>query len=149
MDIATAYYGATGRDYRNCYFLSQRFVKDWGYKPREADTMLVCLRNTVLDITESHVPFRTSSWLTSAWASGTGALYVADAFKQVLVNRQLVNDIHLGPDSFETHPVEASLHGIWGVSDECVFTWGARFDKGAFNYPVFQWNGKLWLMHQV
>ena len=142
MEIATAYYGASGPAHVNCFYLAQRYNKEWGYKPREGECWIVANRVSN-NQPVAGLPFGTGNWLTGCWRSENGTLWVSDAFQQVLCNRR-IQDEDFGVKSFETYPVEASLHGIWGVSDACVFTWGTRFDKGAFSYPVFQWNGNVW-----
>jgi len=142
MEITTAYYSASGHAADDCCFLGQRYNKEWGYKPREGECWVIAAKPGD-DKVLFDMPLGTGDWLTGLWLSDSGTLYVASAHKQVLRNTRLMKEWKPGQESFETLPVDASLSGIWGLSDECVFTWGQRYDNG-WEYPVFQWNGKTW-----
>lgn len=142
MERVTAYYSASGRSHDNCCFLGQVYNKEGGYKPREGECWIIAAKPDG-DKVNFDLPLGSGDWLTSLWLSDSGTLYVADAHQHVFRNTRIMKERGLKPDSFESFAVGASLSGIWGLSDDCVFTWGQRYDN-TWEYPVFRWDGKAW-----
>jgi hypothetical protein len=85
----------------------------------------------------------TQYWFAGVWLSESGNLYVATEEKAVL---RLPDAFRRGRnvDSFEKFPVPSLLGGVWGLSDDSVFTWGIRAVGKKQDYPVFRFDGKSW-----
>lgn len=142
MDRATAYYSASGYKNNHCCFLGQLYDKDRGYKPREGECWLIVAKPDG-DKTNFDFPYGSGAWLTGLWLSETDTLYVASSEKQVLRNTRVMKERGLGVDSFEKFDVDAPLFGIWGLTDDCIYAWGTRYDNG-WEYPLFRWDGQTW-----
>lgn len=75
------------------------------------------------------------TWLTGLWCSPQGTAYVTDSvFRKVIVYR------NTGNWTSEEHELPATLDGIWGVDDACVWAWGSS----AGDPVLFHWDGARW-----
>ena len=122
---------ASGSSFRACHFLLYRFDSRYGFKPEMGESWI--FQNVE---TTAHALRGQLGWYTGLWRSATGKVYVAYSIGQVLVNP----DPEPRAAPWREDPVPGTLAGIWGLDDECVFTWGLRSGANV----LYRFDGRTW-----
>src|SRR4051812_8261627 len=65
-------------------------------------------------------PVTMRGWFTSLWRTAGGTVYVPSAFSQLLV----FSAAERKHPQLQTIPLEGTLTGVWGLSDDDLFVWG-------------------------
>jgi hypothetical protein len=136
MAIAVTYYNASGRSRSDCAFLAVRYDDARGFKPWMGDECFVCSN----DPSGLYTHIGTGGWFTSLWRSSGGAVWVCDSQGTVSTAPSL-QDPMVSPAAWNHIVLDAALFGLWGIDEECVFTWGVREQRGV----VFRWDGQAWI----
>jgi hypothetical protein len=122
---------ASGPSITACHFLLYRFDFRYGFKPDMGESWICQKVGTTIHALRGQL-----GWYTGLWRSPAGKVYVSCSFGHVLVNP----DPEPRAAPWREDPVPGTLTGIWGIDDECVFTWGVR--GGA---PVlYRFEGRKW-----
>jgi hypothetical protein len=122
---------ASGLSFEAYHFLLYRFDSRYGFKPDMGESWIV------QNMGGTAHPLRGQlGWYTGLWRSTTGKVYVSYAIGQVLVNP----DPEPRAASWREDAVPGVLAGIWGLDDDCVFTWGV---KGGANV-LYRFDGRKW-----
>jgi hypothetical protein len=133
-DTTYEYSSANGSSDEDATWLAHRFDPAVGLIPSESEAWVVhqsprlsqlwCERGIV-------------GWYTMLWRSPSRRVFVSDAAGAVHVHPDLdKRDAGL----WRSDSLDATVLGVWGLDDTCVFAWGIR-DKASV---MFQWNGKSW-----
>lgn len=78
-------------------------------------------------------------WLTGLWRSPEGPVYVSDSDGVVRIWLDFEQKREEGA-AWEEVKLDARLSGLWGLSDDCVFTWGKVGDDDR----MFRYDGRTW-----
>jgi len=113
------------------HFLVLRFDAKAGFKPGEGESWIVRFTPGKLSLLRGGL-----CWFTGLWRSPAGRVYVSSADSEVLSNP----DPGLRAAPWQTHSLRGTLTGVWGIDDECVFTWGLK-GKGTV---VYRFDGSTW-----
>ena len=122
---------ASGSSLQACHYILHRFDGRYGFNPELGESW-ICQK--VGNIT--HALRGQLGWYTGLWRSATGKAYVSYSIGQVLVNQ----DPQPRAAPWREDPVPGTLSGIWGLDDECVFTWGVRGGAGI----LYRFDGRTW-----
>jgi hypothetical protein len=119
----------SGRNKSDCHFIAYRYETDSEGAPGESRVMCAA-EGTVYSL------WLRAGVLTGLWRSDAGCVYVSDVAGGVHVK--------LDPDpaarDFRFDVLSGELRGVFGLSDQHVWTWGERK-----SLPVlFFWNGASW-----
>ena len=138
MKLETAYYGASGPAFSDCYFLGQRYDSAAGYKPIEGECWVLGAQvNPKGGYTVSRYRGSTA-WYTGLWRSATGRVFVCDGDGRIATNPDLLTD--QGKGKWDETKLGHALFGIWGLDDANVFAWGARTNS----HHIYRFDGKSW-----
>src|SRR5262249_54980192 len=136
-EIRCAYYAVSGLSWNDCVFLGMRYNEVTGFRSHRGECWI--LRNEP-EGEDGHAfithrgqdTYLTDVWLSPGnrcFASGAALLYNPDVMSPA--NEWQEQDVRSG----------MAFDGVWGLSDDCVFTWGAEWE-GA--HHLFRFNGKKW-----
>jgi len=133
------YLSASGGSIEDCLLLGYRTPYGHAFSPSELEAWVIHFTP------ESHMAgslrvtymFGTSGWLTGLWWSPSGTAYVSEIDGTMHVCRDVKNS---EPDAWEEVTLDAQLSGVWGLSEECVFTWGQRNEKNR----MYRHDGRKW-----
>lgn len=134
MGLAHEFAGATGHSRDDCRWLGYRFDEEVGFRPEQADCWV---GTSTRDRIESTMVQR--GWLTAIHETPSKT-WLSDS----------AGRIYEYPDKSlsgarTTHPLSGVLRGVWGLSDELVFTWGTLRGE-----PVaYAWDGGEWRQVQT
>lgn len=134
--IETCYLSASGVSYEDSVFIGQRYDAERGFKPREAESWLLCNEPAAAGVkTSLHIP--SSTWYEAVWRSPSGQVFLADA-----VNRAVYRCEALSAEgaAWRDDRFPAAIHGVWGIDDRAVFAWGGNRE----GFPMFRWDGARW-----
>jgi hypothetical protein len=129
-------FSVSGPTARDCYYISQRYDAERGFKPDESESWVMShwvSPSGELNVT-SH--YGTTSWLSGLWRSPSGIAFVADSDGELLLNADLRNNTNWAKSD-----LRVTLDGVWGLADDCVYAWGATLKGRA---PLFKYDGKSW-----
>src|SRR6185503_14559732 len=119
------YIKASGAAANDCMVLGYRTLCGVPFSPFEMESWVIHFRPEGAKSDEVVLVYEygKAGWLTGLWRSEEGTVYVADSEGLISTWRDL------GPqrreeDAWEEVKLDARLRGVWGLSDECVFTWG-------------------------
>jgi hypothetical protein len=142
--LVCQYVRASGRAYDDCVILGRRFLDGIGPIPDETDYWVLINEPGPDETTLTHTRWAWKNFLTGIWRSPSGRVYVSDGTLAGVHVFFDVMDLDQPPVDYLL-PDGAAPEGIWGLSDECVFTWGTRMDaQRNKTYPVFRFDGKVW-----
>jgi hypothetical protein len=122
---------ASGPSLQACHFLLMRFDEKYGFKPDAGESWIYQKVDS-----EAYALRGQLGWYTGLWRSPSGRAYVSVSNGEILINR----DPRPRAAPWETERVRGTLTGIWGLSDELIFTWGLRGSS-----PVaYRYDGTAW-----
>jgi|GEM_PF-6193940 len=140
MKARVDYFSASGTQHDNCAYLAQRYDPDKGFRRLEGESIVVATCPSSTSGSTINVIVQTSTgWYVQLWRSASGNTFVAESFGEVLQAHRPEAQVG-GITRWTETELDAGLDGLWGFSDELVFTWGNR--QGV---PVmFLFNGQRW-----
>jgi hypothetical protein len=139
MEIEIANYSASGPASNNCYYLSQRYDAERGFKPFESESWVVTHHPAGGDQTTIGARLGATGWLTRLWRSPSGAAFVSNATDaQVFFHPDPAGD---RKSPFAITKLGAPLNGVWGLSDTFVLAWGATYEG---TRHLYRYDGKQW-----
>lgn len=133
-DIGATFSRASGASSEDCLVVAQRFREAWGVQPPDGESWLV--RQTAA---QTVTVFFKRGWYTGLWTSPTGAAFLSDA--NGAVHRLPPGASSEVAGNWVTDSVNATVMGVWGLSDEHVFAWGLAAEARP---AVFGWSGRDW-----
>jgi len=137
--IRCEYYAVSGSTWNDCVFLGMRYDELTGFRSNRGECWI--LRNEPEG--EDGAGFWTergsSTLLTGIWRSPKRAVFVSGA--ALLYNSDMAAPG--AENAWQQHDVFAGMAfmGVWGLSDDCVFTWGTEWEGPN---RLFRFNGKQW-----
>jgi hypothetical protein len=136
MALKHLYFSATGSSLGDCLFLGQRFDDARPFSALECESWVMSSTASGEGKYNIRGVFGINRWFTMLWRSPEGTAYASDTNEAVWWSRTVKDRA-----SWKADEVGASLSGVWGLSDECVFAWG-RSRPG--DWVMFQRSGKGW-----
>src|SRR5262249_11218128 len=110
---------ASGPHRGDCHWLGVRFDRALGFRPTEGESWIGQGRP------EGHYALMSQrGWMTGLWRT-EGRVWVSDSAGRVYTNPSL--ELRKAP--WQTIQIDATLTGIWGLSDDYVFAWGLNRGK--------------------
>jgi hypothetical protein len=131
MRLGHIMFGGSGNSSEDCHFLAMRFNEKWGFKPDVGETWV----GQMVD-DETYMLYGGLGWFTGLWRSPTGKVFVSAAD----------DEIHMNPDPepraapWRVEALRGTLTGVWGLSDDLVFTWGVL----STGPVVYRYDGSAW-----
>jgi len=108
---------ASGTSIGACHFLALRFDDRHGFKPDSGESWILQKVGGTTHLLRGGL-----GWYTGLWRSPSGKVHVASS----------AGEVHVNPDPepraapWRVDRLAGTLSGIWGLSDDLVFTWGLR-----------------------
>lgn len=122
---------ATGTSLQDCNFLALRFDEKYGFKPGAGESWVFELSRAGI-----HRLYGGVTWFTGLWRSPAGRVFASTGGMGVHVKPAAAP----GTGSWQTEQLAGVLTGIWGLDDECVFTWGVHQSR----HVLYRWDGRAW-----
>jgi hypothetical protein len=133
------YVGASGKSSRDCMALGYRTPEGVPFSPAELESWIIHFPPEKDRKGNYAVVFEFSDacWLTGLWKSLEGPVYVSNMDGTMHIRRDWKKK---GKEAWEEVELDAQLSGVWGLSDECVFTWVRKGDE----HRMFRYDGRQW-----
>lgn len=134
------YIKALGPASNDCVVLGYRTLYGFPFSDLEMESWLIHFKPSGPEGKELATLYKygNACWLTGLWRSKTGVVYVSDGEGFIRTWRDL--EPRPGETSWEEVKLEARLHGVWGLSDDCIYTWG----RAGETYRMFRYDGRTW-----
>ena len=130
MSLAHEYNVMSGLELEACHWLAYRFDDAaGGFRPEEAESWVGSSTGTRLTSSLVH-----GGWMTGLYQTES-SVWVSEATGHVYMNPSLGLSA-----AWQTFDLDGVLRGVWGLSDDCVFTWGLH----AKSPVAYHWNGSEW-----
>jgi hypothetical protein len=108
-----------------------RFDEKYGFKPDAGESWIFQKEEKMTYALRGQL-----GWYTGLWRSPSGKCYVSTSHGEVLFNP----DPKPRAAPWQSQRVPATLAGIWGLTDELIFTWGLRGSSPI----VLRFDGTAW-----
>lgn len=129
MEVGYLYKMITGLERDSAHWLGYRFDAETGFHPERADFWIGSMHGT-----EMRTSLRHGLWVTGLYQTDS-VVWACESAGHVFKNPTL----GLSSD-WEFITLRGVLRGIWGLNDDCVFTWGMADSR-----PIaFHWDGREW-----
>ena len=126
MDIEHKFVVACGRSVDDCHWLGYRYRAD-GFKPDTSDSWLVQSSG------ERSWSMNVGGWVTDLARTAT-SVWATESLG--LIYRRPTDDRDA---AWTEQRVDSGLEGIWGLSDTCMFAWGAGKQPTMFHNDGSGW----------
>jgi hypothetical protein len=144
-DFSTSYYAVSGLSYDRCCFLAERHPAGVESARKRVDESIVVILSPKREPNQIFVnAVRISNdWHSGLWVSSEDTLFVATQQDRVLRLPAAFRP-EVTHHEFQVDSIRSTLTDIWGLSDDCVFTWGIRGIGDDQEYPIFRFDGMKW-----
>src|SRR5262249_5686850 len=112
------YFLAAGTSVHDCAIIAQRYSAQDGFHWEQSEAWLVRIRPSgVADpVDTKKLILGGTDWLTRVWMSPAGKFWVSNMEGSVY-------EENAGGAGYQTHQLPATISGVWGIDDRCVFAW--------------------------
>lgn len=142
--VVYEYLVSSGRRYDDCVIFGRRYPENVGPVSEDSDYWILVNQPDTQQGVLTYSRWSWKSMLTGLWKSPSGKVFVSDATLGGVHIFEDVMDQARSPIDFKL-PNDVAPEGVWGLSDDCVFTWGTRMDAHRKKtYPVFRFDGRQW-----
>ncbi|MFN0062566.1 MAG: hypothetical protein ACKVPX_08605 [Myxococcaceae bacterium] len=144
-EFSTTYYAVSGPSYDRCCFLAERHPADVESARKRVDESIVVAISPKKEPGQLHVNLVriSNDWHCGLWLSPDETLFVATQQDRVLRMPKAFRP-ELTHTDFQVDNIRSTLTDIWGLTDDCVFTWGIRGVGDDQEYPIFRFDGTQW-----
>lgn len=139
MQPNSAHIAGSGPANDDCYVLAQRWDDEQGYRSNEGEFWVLIFTPSDKGATV-HGAYGNTDPLVGVWRSPSNACFAASGLGEVLYNP---DPRALGAHPWKTLDVHVgNLMGVWGLSDDAVYTWGST-SRGGGNV-VYRLKDERW-----